>query len=244
MAAKSSAPSGSKRLMPERRSHDQSHGAKRQDSGQAIHHPLITYHHGRGFSSAEKSSPMTRAGRTGERTRRREAHSSSGMPELSSKASAAFPARRRTDKGPCSFSRMPTRTWRRSTPASARPKGRGGRVPNSKRDGGPDRVVGGAQSCAVRLALNQTGYGERLDVLMHPFLVRDDCSGERGDARGRCVVGCSAAVPTGVASVCAPASRSCRTRDDVPARSRRAPLGATHQRNARPCRPECRGRGF
>ena len=57
MAAKSSAPSGSKRLMPERRSHDQSHGAKRQDSEQAIHHPLITHHHGRGFSSAEEKSP-------------------------------------------------------------------------------------------------------------------------------------------------------------------------------------------
>src|SRR4051794_34068052 len=67
-------------------------------------------------------------------------------------------------------------------------RGQGRACPHSKRDGGPDRVVGGAQSCAVRLALNQTGYGERLDVLMHPLVVATDRSGERGDARGRCVV--------------------------------------------------------
>ena len=61
--------------------------------------------------------------------------------------------------------------------------GQGRACPHSKRDGGPDRVIGGAHSCAVRLALNQTGYGERLDVLMHPLVVATDRSGERGDAR-------------------------------------------------------------
>ena len=60
-------------------------------------------------------------------------------------------------------------------------RGQGRACPHSKRDGGPDRVVGGAQSCAVRLALNQTGYGERLDVLMHPLVVATDRSGERSE---------------------------------------------------------------
>src|SRR5215207_8844357 len=68
------------------------------------------------------------------------------------------------------------------------PRAQGRVCPHSKRDSGPDRVVGGAQSCAVWLALNQTGYGERLDILMHPLVVATDRSGERGDARGRRVV--------------------------------------------------------